>query len=141
MAWHDLSRLPKQYDVIWCRFPHRPDVSIPKDPPHPVVVRQIERNDRLGEAIVHVTYGTGDLKPERGQIDLLVESGIEMHSAGLRLPTRFDLDDAYNQIPCLWNEDFFPNWRPCGALDANCIRRLENRLRWRAEAAAKSKAV
>jgi hypothetical protein len=63
---------------------------------------------------------------------------MEMHAAGLRLPTRFDLDDVENLVPCLWTAEFFPSYRPSGRLDANCIRRLENRLRWRAEEAAKS---
>ncbi|MEH2476266.1 hypothetical protein V1281_002565 [Nitrobacteraceae bacterium AZCC 2161] len=83
-----------------------------------------------------VTYGTSNFKPEREAIDLLVSYGLELHAAGLKIPTRFDLEDRYNLIPCLWTEEFFPSWRPCGRLDANCIRRLENRLRWRAEAAA-----
>lgn len=137
VKWHSLSRLPSKYDVIWCRFPHRPAVTVPADPAHPVVVREVERNDALGEAIVSVTYGTSNFKPERSEIDLLVSYGLELHAAGLRSPTRFDLDDRYNLIPCLWTEDFFPNWRPCGRLDDNCIRRLENRLRWRADEAAK----
>ena len=96
--WHQLSRLPIKYDVIWCRFPHRPAIDVPADPPHPVVVREIERNDKLGEAIVSVTYGTSNFKPEREEIDLLLSYKLELHAAGLKLPTRFDLDDQFNLI-------------------------------------------
>ena len=51
-TWHSLDLLPVVYDVIWCQFPHRPAVGVPADPPHPVVVRAIERNDAAGQAIV-----------------------------------------------------------------------------------------
>lgn len=135
--WHPLSRLPIKYDVIWCRFPHRPELAVPKDPAHPVIVRAIERDDASGQAIIHATYGTSNLKPEREEIDLLLRQRIELHAAGLDRPTRFDLEDRFNLIPCLWTEEFFPLWRPSGHLDANCVRRLENRLRWRLEDAAK----
>jgi hypothetical protein len=128
--WHRLDRLPQIYDIMWCRFPHR-GTSTPVDPARPVVVRSIERDDALGQAIINVTYGTKNVKLEREDIDLIVTSRIEMHAAGLTVPTRFDLDDAQNLVPALWTVEFFPSYRPSGRLDANCIRRMENRLRWR----------
>lgn len=131
-TWHPLADLPQVYDVLWCRFPHRPILHLPADPPHPVVVREIERNDELGEAILHVTYGTSNLKEWRELTDLLVKSSAELKAAGLREPTQFDLQDDLNKLPCFWCSEFFPDPMKRGHLDVNCIRRLENRLRWRA---------
>ncbi len=64
-TWHPLADLPQINDVLWCRFPHRPHLHLPADPAHPVIIRQIERNDVLGEAILHVTYGTSKLERPR----------------------------------------------------------------------------
>jgi hypothetical protein len=136
MAHHPLADLPQQYDVIWCRFPHRPGLHLPGDPPHPVIVRNIERNDAVGEAIIHVTYGTSKIKKWRwmwdlivGKRDLIVEKQNEMTVAGLREPTRFDLDDSKNMLPCFWCVEFFPHPWPVGRLNADCVRRLNNRAR------------
>jgi hypothetical protein len=134
--WYHLGLLPQLYDVMWCRFPHR-GTSVPADPERPVLVRSIEQDRASGHAILNVTYGTKNIKMEREDIDLIITSRIEMYAAGLKVPTRFDLDDSENLVPCLWTSEFFPNYRPSGHIDENCIRRLENRLRWRTEAAAK----
>jgi hypothetical protein len=132
MVWLPLKDLPEVYDVIRCRFPYRPNLHLPADPPHYVVVREIERNDELGEAIVHVTYGTSNLKPKRRLVDLIVDKPEEMKAGGLKVPTRFDLQDSLNKLPCLWTPEFFPDGRSVGKLTTDGIRRLENRLRWRA---------
>jgi hypothetical protein len=130
MAWHPLSKLPQIHDVIWCRIPHRDTPSVPADPPHPCVVRDIEVYKPLGQAIVHVTRGTTNLKKEaRWDKDLIVENPGELKVCGLPEPTRFDLDDAQNKVPCDWDDVFFPNPNPVGKLNADCVRRLNNRLR------------
>ena len=129
MAWHPLSKLPQINDVIWCRIPQR-EPGVPADPPHPCVVRDIERYDALNEAIVHVTYGTSNLKKEaRWDKDLIVENPGELAICGLKEPTRFDLDDAKNKVPCDWTDEFFPSPSPVGKLNADCLRRMNNRLR------------
>lgn len=129
MAWHPLSKLPKIHDVIWCRIPHRQSPSVPGDP-HPCVVRDIERYDPLGQAIIHVTRGTSNLKKEtREFLDLIVEHPEELSVCGLKEPTRFDLDDAQAKVPCDWDDVFFPNPNTVGQLNANCVRRMNNRLR------------
>lgn len=130
-TWLPLADLPKVNDVIRCRFPHRPNLHLPADPPHPVIVREIERNDKLGEAIVHVTYGTSNLKSWREFVDLIIDKPAEMQAAGLTKPTRFDLQDSLNKLPCLWTREFFPDGARSGELTADAIRRLGNRLRWR----------
>jgi hypothetical protein len=132
-TWHPLSDLPGVYDVIWCRFPHRPILDQPADPPHPVVVRDLEPYAPLGEALVHVTYGTSTLKPWREYEDLILEKPDELAPAGLSEKTRFDLEDALNLLPLEWCREYFPDPRPCGRLNADCIRRLENRIRWAKE--------
>jgi hypothetical protein len=136
-TWHPLSDLPQVYDVIWCRFPHRPRLHLPADPPHPVVVREIEPGPPgSGEAIVHVTYGTSTLKPLRAALDLILSTTAEYSAVGLREPTRFDLQDDMNKLPCFWCTEFFPSRYPIGRLNATMIRKLENRIRWRATGAA-----
>jgi hypothetical protein len=132
-TWHSIDDLPKVYSVIWCRFPHRPILNRPADPPHPVVVRRTEPFPQLGEAIVHVTYGTSTLKPWRAELDLTLEKEEELQAAGLLEKTRFDLEDRLNLLPVEWCREYFPDPRPCGMLNADCIRRLENRLRWAAQ--------
>lgn len=133
-TWLSLNDLPKVYDVIRCRFPFRPHLHVPADPPHFVVVREIEPFHELGEAIVHVTYGTSTLKPWRNLVDLIVDKPVEMQKAGLTRPTRFDLQDSLNKLPCLWTREFFPDGKSTGELTSDGVRRLENRLRWRAMA-------
>lgn len=129
MAWHPLSQLPKIHDVIWCKIPFRETPDVP-GPHHPCVVRSIERYDPLGQAIIHVTRGTSKLKKElRADYDLIIERPEELEVCGLEEPTRFDLDDAQNLVPCDWSSDFFPDPNPVGRLNLNCIRRMENRLR------------
>ncbi len=99
-------------------------------PAHPCLVREIERYEPLGQAIVHVTRGTSNLKKELRQWhDLIVERPEELKVCGLREPTRFDLDDARNLVPCDWDNLFFPNTTPVGRLNLDCIRRMNNRLR------------
>jgi hypothetical protein len=85
---------------------------------------------------LHVTYGTSNLKQWRELTDLIVKDATEMTVAGLTRPTRFDLHDSLNKLPCFWCSEFFPDPARRGRLDANCIRRLENRLRWRSMIAA-----
>jgi hypothetical protein len=127
--WHPLSDLPKIHDVIWCNIPERGAPDTP-GPPHPCVVRDIERNDALGEAIVHVTRGTSNLKKAlRWEKDLIVEHPDELKTCGLPEATRFDLDDAQNKVPCDWDNVFFPNSKSVGKLNADCVRRMNNRLR------------
>jgi hypothetical protein len=130
-SWHPLSDLPEVYDVIRCRFPYRPHLHVPADPPHYVVVREIERYDPLGEAIVHVTYGTSKVKQWRELVDLIIDKPSEMAAAGLNVPTRFDLQDDLNKLPCFWCREFFPDGKRTGKLTTDGIRKLENRLRWR----------
>jgi hypothetical protein len=77
-----------------------------------------------------VTRGTSKLKKElRADYDLIIERPEELEVCGLEEPTRFDLDDAQNLVPCDWSSDFFPDPNPVGRLNLNCIRRMENRLR------------
>src|SRR5437016_3636023 len=112
--WHSLATLPKIHDVIWCCIPHweAPDTL---GEPHPCVVREIERYDPLGQAIIHVTRGTSNLKKETREFqDLIVDKPGEMAICGLKRPTRFDLDDARNKIPCDWDNVFFPDPKPVG---------------------------
>jgi hypothetical protein len=127
--WHPLSALPKVNDVIWCCIPLRETPNTP-GPRHPCIVREIEKYEPLGEAILHVTRGTSNLKKDtREFLDLIVERPEELKVCGLNEPTRFDLDDAKNKVPCDWTDEFFPNPKPVGKLNLDCIRRMDNRLR------------
>jgi hypothetical protein len=131
MAWTNLplADLPQVYDIMCCRFPHRQrNPGIPADPPHPVIVRHIERDEKVGEAIIHCIYGTSNLKGREAE-DLVIQSLREIAAHGLRDPTRFDLADE-NTEPCLWTAEFFPYRYRLGSLNADCLRRMENRFRW-----------
>lgn len=129
MAWHPLTKLPQIHDVIWCNIPFRETPDVP-GPAHPCVVREIEVYEPLGQAIIHVTRGTSNLKKEsRWDKDLIVDLPGEMAVCGLKEPTRFDLDDAQAKVPCDWDDVFFPNPKPVGKLNADCVRRMNNRLR------------
>lgn len=134
MVWtyRPLADLPQVNDIVWCRFPHRQvNIALPADPPHPVLVREIERYDPLGRAIVHVSYGTTKTKKLRRELlDLIIDKPTEMALTGLKKPTRFDLA-ADNKVPLIWCYEFFPNAYSIGFLNADCIRRMNNRLRWR----------
>jgi hypothetical protein len=130
-TWHPLADLPAINDVVWCRFPHRPRLQLPADPPHPVIVREIERSDELGQAILNVTYGTSNLKRWRELVDLIIDNTLEMAMAGLTEPTRFDLQDSLNKLPCFWCAEFFPTPQRRGTLHPDALRRMNNRLRWR----------
>ena len=107
MAWTNssLSDLPKVHDVMWCRISFRRAPGVPADPPHPIIVRHVERDDTAGEAIIHCIYGTSNLK-DRDGIDLVLRRPIEYVAHGLYEPTRFDLADD-NTIPCLWTRSIF----------------------------------
>ena len=134
MVWtyRTLADLPKVNDIVWCRFPERERPGIPADPPHPVLVRELEIYAPLGRAIVHVTYGTTKLKKlTREFIDLIVDKPAEMSALGLKKPTLFDLAES-NRAPLIWCYEFFPNAFGIGHLSEACIRRLNNRLTlWR----------
>jgi hypothetical protein len=127
--WHSLADLPAINDVVCCRMPYRQTPDVPGEP-HPAIVREIERYDALGEAIIHVTRGTSNLKKDiRWDKDLIIEKAGELTVCGLREPTRFDLNDAENKVPCDWDNVFFPTTRSLGRLNLDCIRRVDNRLR------------
>jgi hypothetical protein len=72
--WIDLplSDLPNINHILWCRVPHpQKDPLLPQDPPHPVVVRCIDRNDKLRQATLYCIYGTSKIK-DRHHLDLVL---------------------------------------------------------------------
>ena len=130
MAWTNLplSDLPQVNDILCCRIPDRRNRTAPADPPHPVIVRHIDQNDKAQEAIIHCIYGTTNLK-DRAAVDLVIQSLRDIANHGLRDATRFDLADD-NTIPCLWTSEFFPYRYRLGCLNADSKRKMENRFRW-----------
>ena len=105
---------------------------MPAEPAHPVLVRELEIYGPLGRAIVHVSYGTSKTKKlTREFIDLIIDKPKEIAALGLQKATRFDLAGS-NRAPLIWCFEFFPNAYIIGRLNADCIRRLNNRLTtWR----------
>lgn len=77
-------------------------------------------------------------KAAREFIDLFIDTPAEIAKVGLEKPTRFDLRKS-RIAECLWTWDFFhpkEGWSSIriGDLTEDCVRRMENRLRWRAQA-------
>jgi hypothetical protein len=127
--WYSLNDLPKIHDIIWCNIPFRETPDVP-GPPHPALVREIEKYEPLGQAIIHVSRGTTNLKKDKREfLDLIIEKPGEMAFCGLKESTRFDLDDSQSLVPCFWDNFYFPSIVPVGKLNLDCIRRMDNRLR------------
>jgi hypothetical protein len=142
MAWNylPLNQLPNVNDIVWCRFPHEENLTIPGDKCRPVVVHSIERNARVGRALVTVRQGTSiksiAVKIRYEFSDLIIDKPEEMKAHGLIKPTRFDLRKK-KCVEVVWAGEFFcwPQYAVrlrIGSLDENCIRRMNNRLGWRA---------
>ena len=130
--WRDLplSDLPGVNDILWCRIPHpQKSAVLPADPPHPVIVRCIDRNDKLNQATLYCIYGTSKIK-DREHLDLVLQMPSEFRLHGLREPTRFDLANTHT-IPCFWAFEFFPNRRKIGTLTGACITRMKAKLKER----------
>lgn len=98
-----ISILPAPYDIVWCRFPHEPDLGKPGPYARPALVRNAAtQSDGTGE--VEVVYGTTNLKLGKRRFDFVVSKATEMDACGLYRATRFDLD----QIVWLpWTTDWF----------------------------------
>jgi hypothetical protein len=126
-----LSDLPRVNDILWCRIPHlQKDPFAPADPPHPVVVRCIDRNDTLRQATLYCIYGTSKIKG-RENLDLVLAMRSEYRMHGLSEPTRFDLANELT-IPCQWTKEFFPfGHRAVGTLSGACLTRMRARLKER----------
>lgn len=139
MVWtfYSPGTLPEIDSIVWCRFP---EVSglIPGPKLRPVLVQETHVNLDGTKAALSVSYGTKNLKKqERWDKDLIIERMIERYYAGLKFPTRFDLDPI-NLMLLPWCSEFFdcPQGKKIvmGALTADGKRRLDNRLRKRGTA-------
>ena len=142
MVWTylPLSQLPSVGDIVWCRFPHEEDLSIPGLKPRPVIVREIEPQYEIGRALVTVSQGTSIKDPLTTKLkyeflDLIIDKPSEIASHGLECATRFDLREK-KRIPVIWCREFFTwprraNRLYMGKLDINTTRRMNNRLGWR----------
>jgi len=141
MVWTylPLDDLPSIGDIVWCRFPHEEDLSIPGRKPRPVIVQDIDPDHDVGRAVVTVSQGTSikDIatKLKYEFLDLIIDKPSEITSHGLECATRFDLRKK-KRIPVIWCREFFM-WPSrasrlyMGKLDENTTRRMNNRLGWR----------
>lgn len=104
-SYYPLVTLPRQLDIVWCRFPDNLGLTRPGPKARPALVRAVQLDRTGSRARIEVTYGTSNLKVEtRGDIDLLLANATELARMGLSQPTRFDLDRTAT-LP--WAEEFF----------------------------------
>lgn len=120
-----ISILPAPYDIVWCRFPHLPDLGKPGPYARPALVRNAATlPDGTGQ--VEVVYGTTNLKLGKRRFDFVVSKASEMDACGLYRATRFDLDQIL-WLP--WTTDWFevlPNYNSpiIGTLTPNGVKML-----------------
>jgi hypothetical protein len=111
MGWnyHDISTLPEQYDIVWCKWPQREDKLLPGKTVRPVLVRETELREfvdgtQFGMALVSYASGEGidDISRQR---DLIIEAH-ECRAVGLHKATRFSLNPRDRKwLP--WSDEYF----------------------------------
>jgi hypothetical protein len=131
-TYFPLSTLPAPYEVVWCRFPHHPDLGDPGPWPRPALIRN-SAVDENGNGEVEVVYGTTNLKFATRKFDFIVSKQTEMDLCGLWRATRFDLD---NLVWLPWAEEWFETLPTCsspilGRLSDEAIRMLQLTLAYK----------
>jgi hypothetical protein len=122
--------MPAPGDLVWCLFPHLPELE-PGPKPRPAVVVSVER--REDGSIVRVAYGTSQkvtrLKAGEVLISQAKHPAAYAH-AGLAYDTKFDLK---RMIELPWTDRYFKpapgkpygNTPKVGTLHATILRAFE----------------
>ena len=138
---YPISILPAPYDIVWCRFPHNPDLGNPGPYSRPALVRNAATLPD-GTAEVEVAYGTTNLKLHKRRYDYVVSKASEMDACGLYRATRFDLDQI---IWLPWTTEWFevlPDYNSpiIGSLTPSGIKMLQITIDMKRRFFAESKA-
>jgi hypothetical protein len=112
MGWtfYDVASLPEPGEIVWCKWPLRERKGEPGPWARPSLVWEtFVRDDpvtgaRFGSVIV--SYGTGEVEPERRPLDLVIAPMARARELGLHKPTRFSLDPS-DRKHLLWCREFF----------------------------------
>jgi hypothetical protein len=109
-AFYDLKTLPDVHAIVWCKWPQREDKLAPGPIARPVLVRETRvmmtlDGQEYGALLVSYASGEGIDDASR-RVDLVIESRLEITSAGLHKPTRFSLNPADRKL-LPWCEEYF----------------------------------
>lgn len=121
---------PAPGDLVWCLFPHLPDVQ-PGPKPRPAIVVAVEQKD--GGALISVAYGTSQnlSRLKAGEVAITqAKHGAAYTQAGLAYDTKFDFK---RMIELPWSERYFKaapskpygNTPKIGTLHATVLRSVE----------------
>ena len=122
--------LPAPGDLVWCLFPHLPELE-PGPKPRPAIVLSVERKQE--GAVLQVAYGTSQavtrLKTGEFAISKLSYPAAYAH-AGLSYDTKFDFRKT---IDLPWTDRYFKsapnkpygNTPKLGTLHATVLRAVE----------------
>jgi hypothetical protein len=100
-AW--ISRQPHVGDIVTCLYPNDPKGRL-----RPCLVLGVAKGS-AGSYAVHIAYGTTNLnKEKRSEIDLIVDSEIDIKACGIPSATRFDLE---NTTALVWEQPDFDCWK------------------------------
>ena len=122
--------LPAPGDIVWCLFPHLPEIE-PGPKPRPAIVLSVERKE--DGAIVQVVYGTSQavMRLRAGEITISKAAYPAAYAqAGLAYDTKFDFKKSI-ELP--WTERYFKaapqkpygNTPKLGTLHATILRAVE----------------
>jgi hypothetical protein len=106
LDFYDLTTLPNQYDLVWCRFPQRKDLSAPGPHIRPCLVLDVLVETESARGAVSVAYGTGTFDKAKHRTDLIIDDWKEIRSLGLHKPTRFALS-VRSRMLLPWCVEYF----------------------------------
>ena len=89
---------------MWCNFPYEGMPGKPGPKPRPAIVRMVFINTQTSRASIEVAFGTSKKSDKLYRGEFLVGSPSGMTSAGLDLPTKFDLGRTV-RLP--WARQYF----------------------------------
>lgn len=102
--YFDLRTAPQIGDILWCHFPLVETPGRPGPKPRPALVREIYVNSLRRQAILNVAFGTSQKTDRIYPGEFVIASGRGLASAGLLVPTKFDLSGTL-LLP--WAREFF----------------------------------
>jgi PemK-like, MazF-like toxin of type II toxin-antitoxin system len=105
--------LPAPGDVVWCMFPHLPELE-PGPKPRPAIVMSVE--EKSDGAIIGVVYGTSQRVHQLKSAEVAITQAKQAAAyaqAGLAYDTKFDFKRII-ELP--WSERYFKAapQKPCG---------------------------
>lgn len=101
---YSVNTVPRQLDVVWCKFPLEEMPTKPGPKTRPGLVRSVMLSKDHTWAVVEVTYGTSKHTPQDMPLELHIYNSTELDKCGLPQATCFILSKT---VKLLWGPDFF----------------------------------